>query len=283
MEGNCRIFWLASYPRSGNTWLRFLLSAYLFGPPAHWNDQAKASLPLHEVMRRCRQEGLGAEALWQSLADRHARHQREPGFPDDMYVKTHFRWSAGHPLSDRSRGAVLLLRHPRDVLLSALNFWQLRGRVEPGTEQDYARQFIEHGGDPAWCAAGYGTWEDHACTWIRQDRFPVHIMWYEALKQDPVRQFEAVLRFLSIPVAEARVREAVEGTSLERLRALEAVVRESQPEYFGANRCEYDFVNRGRSGQSLSELSAELDQQFDARFGSAIRALQEQTGALPGQ
>src|SRR5262245_30238324 len=154
-----KIVWLASYPRSGNTWLRFLITNLFYGPVA---DSTA-------VMRRIPDIEWGVRA--QHLRGEHA-----------TIIKTHWKWHPRLPLREDARAAFYLVRNPLDVMVSALNHARLnaRGFRADMTEvelQDACRSWIDEyiavGGAPSWTKLGFGTWEENVRSWTsRQLPFP---------------------------------------------------------------------------------------------------------------
>ena len=97
------IIWLASYPKSGNTWVRFFLYSYYVGIPMKSGDINHKIPDIHSTPE-----------LLQSAENR-------------IFCKTHFLASDKHPHIKDTAGIIYLLRHPRDVLLSNLNYFYLTG------------------------------------------------------------------------------------------------------------------------------------------------------------
>lgn len=255
------LIWLASYPKSGNTWLRFMLSSYLFGPP---------------------EESL---AVAQRIPDLHRTipGQLPPGDPE--LIKTHFLLSDQHPRFDETLGAIHIMRNPRDVALSALNYRKLTGEgARAFTESGYLKGFIKAGGDLDWLRIGFGTWAQHARSWTTTTRFPVLSLRYEDLKQDPQSGLRAMIEFLKIDFDQDRFDAAIKASSFEEMRALEIREKENQkPEknpldkrlFIGTSRATRKgvyFVNKGASGQSLAGVSPKLEDAFVQAFADDMRA-----------
>jgi hypothetical protein len=208
-----------------------------------------------------------------------AKYPRPEGYPGDVFFKTHFECSPAHPFIERTQGAVCLIRNPRDVLLSGMNFNELTGTVENESaagasgdaaaeaERAYALSFIEHGGDPAWTRSGYGTWAGHARSWLSTGDFPVLRVVYEELKADPENELARILEFLGIPIDRHRIRTAVEHCSLGRLRNLEVASR-AMTEISSLKKAGRYFFNKGLSGQSLAGLGADVEEAFERAFGA---------------
>jgi hypothetical protein len=262
------IVWLASYPRSGNTWVRFLLDAYFFSPAQHLNDLSRLSMELDWWLGVAREHGLPASWIAHAGRAYQQRRPRPPGFPDHLFIKTHFPRGPAHPLVERTRAAVYLVRDPRDVLLSGLNFSELSTGQTVTDPRAYARHFAERGGDDAWLLTGYGPWEAHAQSWLEGADFPVLSVRYEDLKADPAPQFVRILEFLGVPVDAARVEQTVARTSFERLRSLEVASR-ATTEIAGMVRSDRFFFHKGLSGQSLAHLGEDVEREFLERFGPA--------------
>lgn len=251
------IIWLASYPRSGNTWVRFLLTVYFTGSARQSNEVAHFVPDLHVV----------------------GHHGISHSKSDFTFIKTHFMHGPGHPLLDRTRGAILLLRHPRDVLLSSLGLHRAigsRDRQSPFTDLSYAQAFINFGGDPQWARHDFGTWEEHAISWL-EAAFPIHCLRYEEMRKEPERCLAGIIEFIGEKADHAKVSAAVSACTFESMQKIEqmekaARVRDSvfsgSAEKWNAG---FRFVAQGRRNSTLDDIAAGLNTAFDARFGDAIR------------
>lgn len=252
------IVWLASYPKSGNTWLRFLLHAVLFGPVESSAQVAERFPDIHVT----------------------------PELPADdtrLIAKTHLKWTDAHPYADRTERAVLVVRHVRDAFLSALNFRRLHDEKETLarlTPEQYAMEFIQSAGDRVWEMLGYGTWPGHAKSWLGQARFPVHLVRFEDLKRDTAGELRKMLAFLSIPADDATVDRAVALASFDQMRAIEKREKSAAPErnpVFAGDQHQmqkgYMFMNKGAVGQSLAHIRPDLDALFDKRFANTLKRL----------
>ncbi len=250
------IVWLASYPKCGNTWLRFMLYAYLYGPP-------RASI---EVPRK--------------IPDLHRPLPMDPPSGPFMLAKTHFALTERHPNLAATSRAIHVIRNPKDAALSALNYRRLATGGEGLDEAGYLRAFIRHGGDPDWLRQGFGTWATHARSWRGTERFPVLALRYEDVKADPGAALSAMLAFLGEPVDAARAGAALKASSFEAMRAMEIrekskPARDARSErlFVGddrATRRGIYFVNKGASGQSLDTVAPGLDELLDRAFAADL-------------
>lgn len=254
------IVWLASYPKCGNTWVRFMLYAYLYAPPA-------ASI---DIPRR--------------IPDLHRPLPMDPPAGPFMLAKTHFALSDRHPSLANTARAIHIIRNPRDVALSALNYRRLAtGNSRGIDEATYLRSFIAAGGDADWLRQGFGTWAAHARSWRETQRFPVLAVRYEDLKADARGVLVMMLEFLGEPIDPVRLEAALKASSFDAMRAME--IREKQKPtkdpkserlFIGdpkATRQGVYFINKGASGQSLDTVAPGLDAAFDAAFGPDLLAL----------
>lgn len=245
-----RVVWIASYPKSGNTWMRFLLHHYLYGEPRN-------SL---ELNRR--------------IPDLHRPAGRIDTSQARVMVKTHFPLHDGLPYLALTDRAVHIHRHPKDVLLSGMNYARLEsGRAPDGAA--YARRFIEAGGDQSWIEMGFGTWESHAESWRTAERFPVHSVSYESLRADTAGVFRGVLVFLGETVDEARLARAIELSDFGRMQDIERKekARGGESLFRGGRESLLRgalFMNKGATGQSLAHIEPGLDEAFDAAFAGAV-------------
>ena len=248
------LVWLASYPKSGNTWVRFLLYSVIFGPPTESLDIAR------------------------KIPDIHRPLPFDPPAGERLIAKTHFAWSPKHPKAKLTERAVLITRDPRDVLFSALNYRRLSGMTpQQISDEQYARKFISLGGDPGFAQLGYGTWQSHIESWQQQTDFPVHTVRYEDLKSDTPAALRAILGFLSIEADDDAVEAAVRASAFDSMRALE--IREknakSKSLFVGTEQARQAgtyFMNTGKTGQSLSDIDPDLQTAFENSFADPMKA-----------
>lgn len=259
---------LASYPRSGNTWARVMLYHALYADtPQPTTRQIAHRLPDLHVAGEA-EAGLNAH----------------PG--ERVILKTHLPWSPQHPHARDADAAILLVRNPRDVLLSCLSFHRVletkvrdrrTGREAPMRPTDYARHFIALGGDPVWMQQGFSAWADNSRSWLRTP-FPSILVRYEDMADNPARELARMLELLGQTRDQPAIDRAVAASTFERMRALEVREKAGAPAkntFFGGTgktlRKGVYFMDKARRGSRLDQIEPGLDSAFDQRFADAMR------------
>jgi len=247
------ICWLASYPKSGNTWVRFLIAQYLFGR-VESSAEIAASIPDVHI----RNGSLAGQTVGGTLI-----------------AKTHHRLNAVLPHADRAIGAIYIARHPASVLFSSLNYLRL---IAPSAIVDhinpvtYARNFIRLGGDPLHIQHGFGSMLEHAGSWMSHPTLPRLVVRYEDLRERPEVELSRMLHFLGAEPDSERVRAAIADSTFERMKQLEideksrgvsTVVFAGSPDRAQNG---VRFMNAGTSGRSLDEFEPGLQAQAEERF-----------------
>jgi aryl sulfotransferase len=226
-----QIVWLASYPKSGNTWLRVFLSNYRtdsgqpkdinaldFGAAASDRNYFDSALGIEssdmteDEIEQCRPEAC------RYLAERSAV---------PLYFKTHDAYvftPSGAPLipSDVTRGAIYVARNPLDVVVSFAHY--LHRSIDEAI-QLLALESTSLSGNSDRLETAFRerllSWSGHVNSWLDQRAVPVHLMRYEDMYFRPIDAFTSVVRFLGWEEDTDRVRRAVGFSSFEVLRQQE--------------------------------------------------------------
>lgn len=249
------IIWLASYPKSGNTWLRFLLHNYLYGETHKTSDVAMKIPDIH-----LRDTVLSVQ-------------KTEP-----LFCKTHLLLSERHPNIRDTTGFIYILRHPKDVLLSNINYFKMISDVGSFSEQQFARKFIVNMGVRRWIDMGIGSWPEHVNSWLSNPRYPHLVLRYESMLQDPYSSLQKALEFIAVPIDPNKLNRAIYFSSFEKMRALEDAEKR-QNEYgtvFSGRRdtakLGLRFMNKGKTGQTLRHLGEDIEREFNERFKEFLSA-----------
>jgi hypothetical protein len=250
------IVWLASYPKSGNTWSRIFLANYLLA--------TLEPIPINQVHRI----GIGdsvADAYkivaggrfdpTDTMGHLRLREKVLRGIvnngADLNFVKTHNARDRAFGveliLPRYSRAAVYILRNPLDLAVSYARHY---GQTMAQAVRSISRPDNTTAADEKSVKQYLGNWSDHVAGWTGAGDFPVHVMRYEDMKADPGKAFAGLLGFLGIPVDPERLERAVGFSSFDEMKRQESVtpfVERSK----NADR----FFHTGETGQWKDALS----------------------------
>jgi hypothetical protein len=267
-----RTIWLASYPKSGNTWLRLLLANVTAGegPPVNLNNLFTGGIA---SSRSCFDfivlidSGLLTHDEIDNLRPRaHAAMVRE--FEDSLltqdapslrFIKVHDAYTvnpAGQALlggSAGAQGAIVIVRDPRDVASSFAH--------HSGVSIDEAIAFMNQD-DAAFCAKTRRQniqlrqklrgWSEHVASWLDQADIPVHLIRYEDLHRDTARTLGGALEFAGIEASADKLDRAVESCGFASLRE-----EEQRNGFAEAPRRGIEFFRRGEVGAWRHDLTRE--------------------------
>ena len=223
------LVWLASYPRSGNTWFRLFLSSILSG-----NCRMDLNRPEVDLLANSRRMFDELAGITSSELSNDEINNLKPAVfqllssesTDHLYLKTHdrfFHTTAGYPVFPLaySFGCVYIIRNPLDVAVSNAHYFSksvdevITIMNDPGyalnVSTDCLYPLLEE-----WL----GDWSGHAMSWLNSG-MRVHVVRYEDMIGFPVETFSTALKFLNLKFSEEQVRNAIVETSFETLKKSE--------------------------------------------------------------
>src|ERR1700730_12153677 len=253
------IVWLASYPKSGNTWTRTFLAnlvTIMAGEADALDINSINRFSLGESFVSYYKDILAyapTSEQRQQIAD--TRHRVQAAIADQfeglIFVKTHNALVVDHGRSlinfAVTSGAIYIVRNPLDVAIS-LSYHM--GRTMDEAIQTMATHGVETPINEKRVHEVWGSWSEHVESWTRKSHPAIYIMRYEEMLSDPETTFGKLAHHLLLNPIPAELKLAIERSSFESVQAPEdkAGFREN-PEH--ADR----FFREGRAGQWKDVLS----------------------------
>ena len=293
MNTNPSFWYLASYPKSGNTWLRILIKEYKrlhaidAGGPGWADDPGSRSIPVNinsdirtgaiASSRSWLDDQIGVNSCNLSYADLdplrcYVGQSSHVFSEEDRYHKVHDAFtspeSRGRSIvcPENCAGAIYIIRNPEDVVVSLANhmgfsleesvtFMLNRRAKMAGSEIRGNSQVRQF----------LGTWAMHVISWTNQRLIPLHLVRYEDLLQDGLATFSGIVEFLCLPLDLELVKEALANTSINRLQ--------KQEDLFGgfveAGAGER-FFRSGKSGEGKEKLTPAQISRIQSNFSELM-------------
>lgn len=204
------VFWIASYPRSGNTLIRIALSRILL--PADAQINLDKNFPEYVNGRRIPLDGVEFSATNGSV----------------LFLKTHWREPSD---AIRSVGGVYLYRHPLDTFLSALNYMFINRNSVPafaayfgdeplpveelarkGALQSFLDRFVQDLGMMPMRETS-GSWVDNVNSWmVRAEQDDILVLNYDNLISDLAGSMRGILARAGIDVHSEKLERGLAST-----------------------------------------------------------------------
>lgn len=241
---------VASYPRSGSTWLRFLLLELL--------TQA---------------DGAGFENVNQMIPDVGGQAGSPPLLGGGgRLIKTHEAWRTEYGR------AVYLVRDLRDVVISEFEYENANERI---AEDFDAFVMLSLEGR----VNGYGSWKDHVASWVESPLAidgRLLVVKFEQMKAHTEDTLAEILEFLGVNRDRAAIRQAIANNNLQRMKEREdRSPQTSAYSRYSGNGDQKRFIRSGSTGGWRSRLTEAQVQVIERRAGSWLEKMGYSLEAAP--
>ena len=265
------ILWIASYPKSGNTWLRLLISNYLWPENIDLFDNIKniPSFPQKKFFEGIIQhEDLKKDDM--TIFKHFISAQEKLNLNGELNIlKTHnFAGTiSGFPFtnSENSCGAIYIVRDPRSVVVS--HSYHHKYDLEKSTNRILSTQNI--GNNDGYLEARL-SWNVHYLSW-KKINIPKIILRYEDLIEDTYSNFTQILEFINkfkkIEINKEKIIEVINKCSFKKVSEIENKFG------FIEKKGEENFFRKGLIDEWRTALNKELVQKIDKEFYKEMKEL----------
>ena len=224
------IIWIASYPKSGNTWVRSIISSYFFTDTGDFDFNLLKNISLYpgpKYFKNKINKPGEVSLFWESSQKNIVSKEKQ------TFLKTH---NALIALNNRlftsektSLGAIYIVRDPRNILSSLKNHYDFKDYNE-------AFEFMKNKKKYIWDIrknndySGFqflGSWQEHYKSWIKNQKFKTLLVKYEDLERDcystslKLIQYILLLKGKESKVDEKKLFRSVESTKFDILKKKE--------------------------------------------------------------
>lgn len=271
-----KIVWLASYPKSGNTWFRAFLSALMGEGRVDINNMLTGGIFSHrrtfDVATDIDSEYLYDTEVRNMMADAYrgvAQHRHYLSFTKihDAYVGA----AGGAPIvpDDVTLCGLYFLRNPLDVAGSLANHMFLSIDEAVTMLNDKGAKLAAQKGNlnkDTQLPQELLDWSGHVRSWTEQPTFPVMVMRYEDMLQDTFSMFKQALQHIGWQVEDAEIMRAIKACNFESLRKQEDAGGFKEKAVGKGSR----FFRTGTTGNWEKELTTEQIKRITAAHGAMM-------------
>ncbi len=283
-----KIIWLASYPKSGNTWLRAFLHNLLRNPDQPFDINRLTAFSLGDSLPQFYKQldprppgELGFEDIARLRPSVH-RLMTEAS-PDNVFVKTHNALVEDYDVPlitlELTAGAIYVVRDPLDV---AMSYSHHLGASIDDTIQFMAASAARTPSGDAFVTEKICSWSVHVESWTANPNRTLHVVRYEDMHTQPIKTFAGIARFLGLTPPRERLEKAIRSSSFRVLQE-----QEKRHGFIERSPVAERFFRSGRMGEGrklltpaqIARIVADHGPQM-ARFGY-LTEVDDRTGAAP--
>ena len=225
------IFWLASYPKSGNTWLRTLISSYYYSKDGIYTDNIIKKIGQFPEKRHFREFEYDQNIVTDTTrfwlqAQKNINKDKQLRF-----FKTHNAFGAlnnqNFTNKENSIGCIYIVRDTRNVITSLKNHYEMNDEqalkwMTNEKQFIYDVQNLEKDGYSDF--QFISSWVTNYKSWIVQKQIPFKLIRYESLLNETYAVFKDIIEFINKTsginkkIDKERLKNSVQSTSFNKLK-----------------------------------------------------------------
>ena len=285
------IIWIASYPKSGNTWIRSLLSSYLFSKDGNFTFDLLKNIERFSV--KSNSFNLKDNSNYQSRISRSWIISQEIINKDKKIrlFKTHNAMCTinGNKFTDKRNtiGIIYILRDPRNLITSlahhyqlnmdeAFNFMTNKRKIifpQDQTNDNVKKNTISEPKDFNFI----GDWSSHYQSWKNINFCPVKIIKYEDFLDRPEKSFISLLEFLNkffkLKFDKKKIKNSLNSTKFNNLSKMEDKIGFEESSISLSINKKIKFFHLGKKNDWNTLLDKNLIRKIEIHYKNEMREL----------
>ena len=279
------IIWIASYPKSGNTWVRSLLSAYLYSEDGSFHfDLLKKILkfPSEKYLKYFNKDLSDIKKVseyWVAAQERINLYNQN----ESILLKTHNALCTleNNPFTNKknTQAVIYIVRDPRNIITSIGNHYSLNIDESYNFMVD-KNQILTRGkwgSDNFGVSEVLGSWSDHYKSWQNIKFAPILNIKYEKLANDTKGSFIEIINFLQkfidIKIDNKKILKTVESCNFENLRNLERNEGFDEAVYSEKENKKIYFFHLGKKNNWKNFLNKNTEEKIKKTFYNEMKSL----------
>ena len=262
LKNSEKIVWLASFPKSGNTWFRAFLTALMNNGKVEINalktDGIFSDRWLFDLYSEIESRDLTDREVKMMIADVYRFHATQRN--KRHFIKVHDAFETDESglniiPEDVTLCAVYIIRNPLDIVGSLANHSgssiQEAFEMLNNHEHCLAKQNGNLNKNPQF-RQYVSDWSSHVKSWTQKPTFPVIVIRYEDMLINPFETFSKAIEFIGLEATPDQINTAILASSFDQLSC-----QESEEGFHEKSRKSKQFFRSGKMGVWKEELNHE--------------------------
>jgi len=271
-----KIIWLASYPKSGNTWFRIFLSNLIRDSkePVSINDIERTTIASSRTLFDEYSAIPSSELSHEEIDLLRPTIYKEFSKKSEgiIFQKVHDAFNYlknGMELfpEEITKGAIYFIRNPLDVAVSFahhnnISFEKMISQMNNSNYSFCGKNDRLHGQ----IRQQLLSWSEHVKSWNEKPNFPVYLIRYEDMKDNTFKIFKEALEFIGLEKNDEQIKRAINNSQFDKLRTME------ERSGFNEKPLEAEmFFRKGEVGTWKQELSRDEIEKIKASNANIMK------------
>lgn len=275
------IIWIASYPKSGNTWVRAMIAALLYSEDGVFKFNQLSKIPRYPDKRYFENFTEKYDDLHEIKKYWLASQERINLGNETNFFKTHHMncriENYNFTNNENTLATIYVVRDPRNVVSSVSNHFSLPINESKNyllTPRILGRSFWSPSEREA--KSLLGTWKDNYRSWT-SDRRNLLILKYEDLVNNTTKELNNIIfflkKFIDINTNDFKNKNIIKSTSFENLEKLESEGKFNEAAFNKTKNQAVKFFNLGPKNTWENILEKSIQKELEQNFKSEMEEL----------